>query len=141
MRTAEQKQAHAEYMRQWRVDYKEKNGAHPQAIRRSESASAYLSHLLAKARKRRDCFLTLEHLESLWESQGGACALSGVQMTYVVSPDGKPVWTNVTIDRIDSDLDYTHGNVQLACFAANRMRQDMPMETFREWCRLVVEGW
>lgn len=48
------------------------------------------------------------------------------------------VWSNVSIDRIDSKLGYLDGNIQLTCVAPNKMKREMPQDEFVEWCRLVV---
>lgn len=76
-------------------------------------------------------------VRALWDAQEGRCALTGVPMTYAVRK-GR-VMTNASIDRIDSRLGYSPGNVQLVCFIANIMKQDLSVAEFIQWCRKVVE--
>lgn len=59
-------------------------------------------------------------------------------MTYLAG-SGR-VFTNISIDRIDSSVGYVRGNVQFVCDVVNRMKQDLPQNEFMVWCRRVLEN-
>ena len=82
--------------------------------------------------------VTIAHLETLWRSQGGTCALSGVPMTHTGRPHD-PHGRNVSLDRIDSRINYSVGNVQLVCQDLNRMKHSLSEEAFAEYCQAVVQ--
>jgi hypothetical protein len=107
------------------------------AHKRTQSVRAFMSYLLAKARRRRDCQITADDLEAIWASQGGRCALTGWEMTMRLGEGQVP--TNASIDRIDSRLGYSAENVQLVCRAANVAKSDLPQQEFVRLCAAVVE--
>lgn len=91
-----------------------------------------------KGRKQYDrSGISLELLSELWKKQNGKCALTGKRMTHLRGV-GK-VRTNVSIDRIDSNLGYTENNVRLTCVTANLMRQNLTDIEMVEWCSKVIE--
>lgn len=67
---------------------------------------------------------------SLFLSQDGRCALSGVPICFASK--------TASLDRIDSRLGYVPGNLQWVHKIINRMKADLPDEQFRHWCRLVA---
>lgn len=76
-------------------------------------------------------------LEELWQEQGGKCAITGVEMTHVAG-EGR-VYTNVSIDRVDSTAGYTRDNIRLVCVIVNIMKHTMSDEELLEWCRLILK--
>ena len=60
-------------------------------------------------RKNIECNIDENYLYKLWEKQNGLCALSGIPMTYYF--DSGRVPTNVSVDRINSNLGYIEGNL------------------------------
>lgn len=63
-----------------------------------------------------------KHIRELISRQQGRCALSGIELELpgeVVDPDLK-----ASPDRIDSDLGYTRGNIQIVCWFINRWKSD-----------------
>lgn len=65
-----------------------------------------------RARKKDiQCNIDLQYLHELWNTQKGLCALSGIPMTYYF--DSGRVPTNVSVDRINSNLGYIKGNLQI----------------------------
>ena len=70
-------------------------------------------------------------LFSLWESQEGRCALSGV--TLIKNPR---TWS---IDRIDNDKGYLKSNVQFVLKEINMLRGKLEIERFVELCFLVAQ--
>ncbi len=108
------------------------------ALKRTSSVRSYLSYLLAKAKRRKDCEISLDYLENLWRVQSGRCALSGIEMTRVLGRG--IVQTNASIDRIDASKGYERGNVQLVCRSVNVMKMDMSQSEFLALCRSIVEA-
>jgi hypothetical protein len=93
---------------------------------------------LAKHRGKYAVTVTAKDLRALWDLQNGVCALSGVPMTYTKGSGRVP--TNLSMDRIDSTLPYTAGNVQLVCYQANLMKSELSIEELRFWCERILNG-
>lgn len=87
--------------------------------------------------KRRET-LTDEYVFSIYHKQGGLCALSGRQMTFICG-QGYQV-TNISIDRIDSSIGYVEGNIQLVCRAVNVMKSVFTQDDFVNFCYDVVNS-
>lgn len=86
--------------------------------------------------------LTAEHCEVVWEAQGGACALTGQEMTTVLDAgesNRAARVRNASLDRIDSGRPYSRDNVHLVCSAANVMKAQLDMAEFVRVCRLVAD--
>ena len=81
--------------------------------------------------------LTKEFLLDLWDKQEGKCALTGLDMTYD-RYTGR-TYTNVSIDRIDTNKGYTKDNVQLVCMAANQAKSDLTDEQLYQVCKGIVD--
>lgn len=103
----------------------------------SKSPRNFFQSLLQKKTKNRQ-ELDLDFLEALWEKQKGRCAISNVPMTHVRG-QGK-VQTNVSIDRIDSQLGYTKENTQLVCHIVNLMKSDMTLEQLLFWTDKILSN-
>jgi hypothetical protein len=72
------------------------------------------------------------YIIDLWKNQGGKCAITSLDMTYVKNLDIKyrnP--TNISIDKITPELGYTVGNIQLTCLWANTGKLDNTTESYR----------
>lgn len=80
--------------------------------------------------------LTYDHVLELLEKQGRRCAITGKEFTFC----GGGVSTNVSIDRLDCDQPYEHGNVRLVCAAVNMMRQRLSDEELGQWCVDIAKG-
>jgi hypothetical protein len=97
----------------------------------------YVTTLLNKAsHRKRNQTLDISYVMEIYEKQKGLCALSGREMTHITG-EGR-VWTNISIDRINSKLDYVKGNVQLTCLGPNIMKQNMTQSEFLEWCSDIL---
>lgn len=77
-------------------------------------------------------------LYTLFESQKGLCAISGVPMTWV-SGQGRQS-SNISLDRIDNTKGYISGNVQLVCVAVNLMKAEMDLDELKFWCNRIIEN-
>lgn len=80
------------------------------------------------------CTLTAEDLLNAWQTQGGVCAYTGRQMTTAPSE-----YNSVSVERINNNVGYTADNTILVCNVVNRMKSDIPGETFFEVCRDVLK--
>lgn len=89
-------------------------------------------------RKNIECSIDENYLYKLWEKQNGLCALSGIPMTYYF--DSGRVPTNVSVDRINSNLGYIEGNLQLVCMAVNQMKSDLTIEQLKYFCRSILQN-
>jgi len=83
--------------------------------------------------------VTHELLMRRWREQDGKCAITGIPMTHIQG-QGKGVYTNVTIDRIDNAIGYTESNVRLVCKAANWMKSVMSDEEMMVWASRILNG-
>jgi len=78
--------------------------------------------------------LDIKYLKNIYDEQDGKCALSGEILEF-----GK--WDNKTlsIDRIDSNLGYSKGNIQLVCWIINHMKVNLEQNEFINWCNKISE--
>lgn len=87
--------------------------------------------------KRNALFLPItidfDYLWGLWESQNGLCALSHLPMVHVFND-----LCSISVDRIDSDMGYVPGNVQLVCKWVNLAKQRHSNEEFRELLVILI---
>lgn len=102
---------------------------------RSLSPRNFLMCLCKKKANRRD--LDVDELVAIYEKQKGLCALSGREMTYITGQGRVP--TNISIDRINPDLGYIPGNIQLTCVQANKMKMELSQEDLLSWCQDILE--
>ena len=83
--------------------------------------------------------ITKDFLVSLFKNQKGKCALSGVELEYLKQSPYRP-----SLDRIDSEKDYTEDNVQFVCSIINVMKNKFTEKTFIDMCHAVskknIEG-
>lgn len=63
--------------------------------------------------------LTEEYLIYLWDLQNGCCAWSGIPMQVQKRRKLVDYFSVASLDRIDSSLGYTEGNVQFVCLPLN----------------------
>lgn len=89
----------------------------------------------ASARKKVKCFVTVEDLHGIWQKQNGLCAYTKLPLTSQAHQ-----LNTVSLDRIDSDKDYTVDNIQLVCVPINRMKLDMTEDQFIKFCQLVAQN-
>lgn len=80
------------------------------------------------------------YLRGLFIGQEGKCALSGIEMTIIGERGTEDYWKSISIDRINSDIGYIEGNVQLVCTGVNYMKKDMSDTLFIDFCHKVVEN-
>lgn len=115
-----------------------KEKLHRVAFLRTKSVKSYLTYLLGKAKRRRECFVSIDDLLQKWESQNGKCALTGWDMTFILGK-GK-VSSNISIDRINPSKDYTKENIQLVCACVNVAKMEMSQDNFIDMCKTIVNN-
>lgn len=104
-------------------------------IKKHSSYKNYISTLLNHSSKRKKDFnMDIQYLIDVYESQNGMCNISGVKMTYDY---GKKA-TNISIDRINNNIGYIKGNIQLTCYIANIMKNTFSITDFMDFCDKIV---
>ena len=101
---------------------------------RSSSPEKFMNSLLTYYGRRK--IIRPEVMYAMYEKQGKKCALSGIEMTYVLGKGYIP--TNISIDRIDSSKSYSEDNIQLVCRAVNEMKRALTVEEFLLFCESVT---
>tara|TARA_E500000081_G_scaffold146811_1_gene170290 strand:- start:232 stop:843 length:612 start_codon:yes stop_codon:yes gene_type:complete len=92
-------------------------------------------------KSRKPCSLSLVDFLNIWQAQYEKtkliCPVSGEQMTFTAG-QGK-IYTNISVDRIDSSKNYEYGNVIFVCLMVNLMKGDMSYEGLNLWCKKIIE--
>lgn len=97
----------------------------------------YLSKCKYRAKKKGwEYNLTAKYVDKLYQSQGGACAITGIPLKLRIN--SSEFEFTASLDRIDSNIGYTKGNVQWVHKRINAMKSDMSQEKFVEICRAVI---
>lgn len=104
--------------------------------------SGVMSRIAATARSRGILVaVDKDDLLGLYLSQGGRCALTGMEMDWRAKGGagrGKRALTAPSVDRIDSHGNYTLDNIQLVMNAVNVMKNDMTTDQFVMLCEQVA---
>ena len=93
---------------------------------------------MKKEKSKKGWEITLEDVLELWELQKGRCALTGLFMTFHKDGSGRRD-LNVSIDRIDPDIDYLVTNIQLVCLRVNTIKHTLKEDELYWWCKNIVE--
>jgi hypothetical protein len=94
----------------------------------------------ARAQRGLDFNIDHDYIMTLLEKQNSKCALTGWPMEFTrsgVPGNGNPY--GCTIDRINSELGYIKGNVQLTCWWPNKVKSNMSNSEFIKMCKDVAE--
>jgi hypothetical protein len=87
-----------------------------------------------------DFTIDIDYIMELLVSQNGKCALTGWPMEFTRSGmqgNGNPY--GCTMDRINSDLGYVEGNIQLTCWWPNKVKSNMSNKEFIKMCKDVAK--
>lgn len=79
--------------------------------------------------------VTLEYLQSVYDSQNGKCVYSDIELTFPKS--ARDTDFTASLDRIDSSKGYIDGNVQWLDKRVNSMKNDMTEQQFLELCHKI----
>jgi cytidyltransferase-like protein len=102
--------------------------------------AAHWHSILSSARQRGiDVQITLEDIWSLFLEQEGKCSLTNIPLFFAETAKDKSLKT-ASLDRVDSNKEYTIDNVQWVHKIINYMKMTTNQETFIEFCRLVSEN-
>jgi hypothetical protein len=106
---------------------------------------SFLQTNLSRAKGRKDgkeIEISKWYLEEIYQKQKGKCALSGVDLEF---KRGGTYWggkwcnpNSCTIDRINSNLGYVRGNVQLVTWEVNATKSHLQNQDFIRLCEHVV---
>jgi hypothetical protein len=102
---------------------------------RQKSPRYSLGSILAQAKRRRPCTVTVDDVMEIFIQQDGRCALSGVKMTW---SQGKTLPTSISLDRIDSNKDYHKDNVRLVCVCVNAFKHTMTDDEMLKFAMNIV---
>lgn len=99
---------------------------------------ALLSSVKSGARLRNLTFdIDYKFVQYLWEKQNGRCFYSNVEMKLIAM---KKDPFQVSIDRINSSLGYTHDNVVLCCQCINYMKNDYSLDSFNLFLKSLTRS-
>jgi hypothetical protein len=123
---------HKEELIRYRTQYNKDNER--KAYRNLESR---FNSLLKSAMYRNKfvLFIDVEFLKTLWVKQNGLCAYTKLPLVTKAHQ-----LNTVSIDRIDSNVGYVDGNVQLVCKAVNKMKQEYRESDFLHLCHLIAQN-
>ena len=101
-------------------------------------------HNAKKRAKQIDVKITIDDIKELYDKQDGKCAITGEELThltYTIKGNQHIIneW-NISVDRIDSNKDYTKDNIQLVGAIVNRMKTDLSNEKFLEICNKAIKN-
>lgn len=85
--------------------------------------------------------LTTDCIIRMFFNQQGKCAITGWEMELERGGDFKNGKNPrvATMDRIDNNLGYVAGNIQLTCAFPNFLKGNMNNNEFLDFCKLVVD--
>ena len=148
---------HREYKRQWYVKNKDKLSEQNKKyyldnrIKRLNitkknyyDENKICSYLLRGCKNRAkhmhmSCDLDKKFIEQLYEKQNGKCALTNIDFIFdKVNSSKRPFAPS--IDRIDSNLEYTKNNVRLVCTIVNFALNEFGDQIFDIMCKAYVES-
>lgn len=84
--------------------------------------------------------ISVEDLNNQWKIQDGKCFYTGIQLTTAKTYTEwalNPEHFNCSVDRINSDLNYTADNIVLCCKAINIMKGMLSVDEFTNLCSAV----
>ena len=105
-------------------------------------SGAYWYSIKDGAKKRNIFFnLSIEDAWNLFEKQQRKCSISGVDLKFVRKYSTKDRYEQTaSLDRINSDKDYTLDNIHWVHKIINQMKWDMNLLEFKNWCYMIAEN-
>ncbi len=79
--------------------------------------------------------VSIEYLRKLFLIQNKQCYFTGIELLF--GPADIHTETTASVDRIDNRKGYIEGNVQWVHKDINKMRGEMPVDTFIKACKLI----
>lgn len=104
-----------------------------------EIYGSYWAGIRIRAENRNiDFNITIQEAWDLYVKQDRKCALTGVDLIFGQTwKDCNKGRSTASLDRIDSNKDYTIDNIQWVHKDINIMKMDLKNEDFIEWCKKV----
>lgn len=102
----------------------------------NEIPFSWFSKYFLRAKRKRKGTITIEDIYNLWLSQNKKCNLSGLEIDFIKRENG----ITASIDRIDSNKDYTLENVQLVHKDVNLMKNYFNQNYFINICKLIGDN-
>jgi len=84
--------------------------------------------------------ITKEQAFEKFQKQNNKCALTGISLHFTKLTTNYWRYTNASIDRIDSDKQYSLDNIQWVEKRVNMMKQKYTQQEFIELCKLVAQN-
>lgn len=78
--------------------------------------------------------ITEKDIYDLYEKQNGKCAYTNLELKFIINDPH-----SMSIDRINSDKDYTIDNIQLVCSIINKMKWTLKHEDFINLAKAVTK--
>lgn len=84
--------------------------------------------------------LTIEDLWNLYIKQSRKCAISNIDIFFVRSHTSFHKTQTASLDRIDSNKDYTLDNIQWVHKMVNKLKREYDQEVFIYWCNKITSN-
>ena len=104
---------------------------------RADEYSPFRTHLASAKKRGKECDLDLRYLKELFESQNGKCAVTGVELS--LKRAGNPNF-QASIDRINSSIGYTRGNVRFTSVSINWVKSNLNDDHLKEFIEICKES-
>lgn len=104
-------------------------------------SGTWYNSFIKNAKKRKlECNLSKEYIQSILEQQDYKCKLSGLPISIFPGRNCKNYYENTTasLDRIDNNQGYVEGNVQFLHKHVNYMKWAHNQDYFLELCKEIV---
>lgn len=79
--------------------------------------------------------IDIKYVLDLWDKQAGRCAFSGLKMVHEYNS-----LRTVSMDRIDSNVGYAQGNIQLVCKALNFAKNQSSNDEFLKFMNDLIDA-
>lgn len=101
--------------------------------------------LISNAKKRNiNVEITIDDIKNQFNNQVGLCALTRFKMTWNKQPSNSQTHIsnkfNISVDRINSEKDYTKDNIQLVCAIINIIKYKLSKNKFTEICYKISKN-
>lgn len=96
----------------------------------------YLQTICRTCIKRKGGDIDWRFLREMWDNQSGKCAITGNEMTFSLG-HGR-IYSNCSVDRIDSDGIYSRNNIRLTCTGVNLIRGKMTDIQLIDFCEKIL---
>lgn len=94
-----------------------------------------------RSRNKHEMDLTLEYLKVLWEQQNGICPFTKIKLILRRLGDGRrAMWTDASLDRINSSKGYVMGNVRFVSLMYNIARNTWSDDDVMQFCTHVYKA-